>query len=64
MRIALPTDIHGNLRALEAMLADPPRRSADLVVTLGDGLSGLLQPAAANALGADWALATGQLDPV
>ena len=46
MRIAVLADIHGNLRALEAVLADLPRRGADLVVNLGDCLSGPLQPAA------------------
>ncbi|SDB63725.1 metallophosphoesterase family protein [Belnapia rosea] len=45
MRIAVLADIHGNLRALEAVLADLPRRGADLVVSLGDCLSGPLQPA-------------------
>lgn len=45
-RIAVLADIHGNLRALEAVLADLPRRGADLVVNLGDCLSGPLQPAA------------------
>ncbi|MDB5371378.1 MAG: putative phosphodiesterase [Belnapia sp.] len=44
-RIAVLADIHGNLRALEAVLADLPRRGADLVVNLGDCLSGPLQPA-------------------
>ena len=46
MRIAVLADIHGNLRALEAVLADLPRRGADLAVNLGDCLSGPLQPAA------------------
>ena len=46
MRIAVLADIHGNLRALEAVLADLPRRGAGLVVNLGDCLSGPLQPAA------------------
>lgn len=46
MRIAVLADIHGNLRALEAVLADLARRGADLVVNLGDCLSGPLQPAA------------------
>jgi len=45
MRIAVIADIHGNRRALEAVLADLPRRGADLVVNLGDCLSGPLQPA-------------------
>lgn len=44
MRIAALSDIHGNLAALEAVLADCARRGADLVVNLGDILSGPLQP--------------------
>lgn len=41
-RIALVSDIHGNLPALEAVHADLRRRGADLVVNLGDCLSGPL----------------------
>ena len=55
MRIAVLADIHGNLRALEAVLADLPRRGADLVVNLGDCFSGPLQPAEV----ADWLMAFG-----
>ncbi len=36
MRIALISDIHGNLVALEAALADIARHSADRIVCLGD----------------------------
>ncbi len=37
MRIAILADVHGNLLALEAMLADLQRRGgADHVVDLGD----------------------------
>jgi len=36
MRIAVLADIHGNLRALEAVLADVRAQSPDLVVNLGD----------------------------
>jgi putative phosphoesterase len=43
MRIAVIADIHGNIRALEAVRADLARRSPDLVVNLGDHLSGPLQ---------------------
>jgi putative phosphoesterase len=46
MRIAAISDIHGNLPALEAVLADIARRGADLVVQLGDALSGPLWPRA------------------
>jgi putative phosphoesterase len=44
MRIAVLADIHGNLPALEAVLADLARRHVDRVVTLGDHLSGPLLP--------------------
>jgi len=45
MRIAALTDIHGNLPALEAVLADIRVRGADRIVQLGDALSGPLWPA-------------------
>jgi putative phosphoesterase len=45
MRIAVLADIHGNLRALEAVQADLRKQSPDLVVNLGDHLSGPLQAA-------------------
>lgn len=45
MRIAALSDIHGNLAALDAVLADAEGRGADLTVNLGDILSGPLQPA-------------------
>lgn len=44
MRIAAISDIHGNLAALAAVLADIERRSADVIVNLGDMLSGPLDP--------------------
>lgn len=44
MRIAVLSDIHGNLPALLAVVADLSRRGADLVVNLGDSLSGPLSP--------------------
>lgn len=44
MRIAAISDIHGNLGALEAVLADIQRRGADVIVNLGDIVSGPLQP--------------------
>ncbi len=46
MRIAVIADIHGNLRALEALRADLRRHAPDVVVNLGDHLSGPLQAAA------------------
>jgi putative phosphoesterase len=44
LKIAAISDIHGNLSALEAVLADIQRRGADMIVNLGDILSGALQP--------------------
>lgn len=44
LRIALLADIHGNLPALEAVVADIGHRGADHVVNLGDSLSGPLLP--------------------
>ncbi|MGE0071823.1 MAG: metallophosphoesterase [Thiomonas sp.] len=44
MRIAIVSDIHGNLPALDAVLADIARRGADLMVDCGDLLSGPLWP--------------------
>lgn len=44
MRIALVSDIHGNLAALEAVVEDFGRRGVDAVVNLGDSLSGPLLP--------------------
>jgi putative phosphoesterase len=43
MKIAALSDIHGNLAALEAVLEDIHERGADLIVNLGDILSGPLQ---------------------
>ena len=45
MRIAVIADIHGNIRALEAVRADLRRHAPDVVVNLGDHLSGPLQAA-------------------
>lgn len=44
MRIALLSDIHGNLAALEAVVADARRRGVDEFINLGDSLSGPLMP--------------------
>jgi predicted phosphodiesterase len=45
MRIAVIADIHGNILALEAVLADLARRGgADLSINLGDCVSGPLWP--------------------
>ena len=44
MRIAVLSDIHGNLEALKAVLRDLADRRVDTIVNLGDSLSGPLQP--------------------
>jgi predicted phosphodiesterase len=44
MRIAVVSDIHGNLPALEAVVRDFGRRGVDQVVNLGDSLSGPMLP--------------------
>ncbi len=43
-RIAFVSDIHGNLPALEAVVADIAKRKVDRIVCLGDNLSGPLLP--------------------
>lgn len=44
MRIAVVSDIHGNLPALQAVVADFTRRGVERVINLGDSLSGPLLP--------------------
>ena len=44
MRVAVISDIHGNVRALEAVLADLARRTPDLTVNLGDCVTSPLWP--------------------
>ncbi len=44
MRLAVIADIHGNVAALEAVLADVKARGADGIVNLGDCVSGPLWP--------------------
>jgi putative phosphoesterase len=44
MRLAAISDIHGNLWALDAVLADIGKRGVDLTVNLGDILSSPLKP--------------------
>lgn len=46
MRIAALSDIHGNVHALRAVLADARRRGADTFVDLGDILYGPVAPRA------------------
>jgi predicted phosphodiesterase len=48
-RIAILADIHGNVLALDAVLADVERRGVDLTVDLGDAAHGSLDPAGAIA---------------
>lgn len=45
MKIAVLSDIHGNIGALDAVLADIERRGVDVTVNLGDIVSGPLRPA-------------------
>jgi putative phosphoesterase len=44
VRIAIIADIHGNLPALESVLADIERRNVDRIINLGDCVSGPLWP--------------------
>jgi len=50
MRIAVISDVHGNLPALEAVLADLAGRAPDLTVNLGDCASSPLWPSETMAL--------------
>jgi predicted phosphodiesterase len=58
VRLAVIADIHGNLRALEAVLADIASHAPDAVVNLGDCVSGPLAAAAAADLLIDCAFVT------
>lgn len=58
MRIAVIADIHGNLPALEAVLRDMKTRGAELMIDLGDCVSGPLWPAETAALLDDLRLPT------
>ena len=44
MRIAVIADVHGNLLALEAVLADIQHRNVERTINLGDCVSGPLWP--------------------
>ncbi len=50
MRLAVLSDIHGNLLALEAVLADLARRGHDAIVNCGDCVTSPLWPAETLAL--------------
>ena len=45
MKIAIISDVHGNVAALDAVLADAAARTVDQIVNLGDICSGGLFPA-------------------
>ena len=45
MRLAIVSDVHGNLTALDAVIADIERRGADRIVHGGDLALGGCQPA-------------------
>lgn len=65
MRVAVIADIHGNVLALEAVLADLSRRGGvDMVVNLGDLVSGPLWPreTAERLLALDWPTVRGNHD--
>ena len=44
MRLAVLSDVHGNVRALDAVLADIDRRHVDVIVNLGDCAYGPFDP--------------------
>jgi predicted phosphodiesterase len=64
VRIAILADIHGNLLALEAVLADLQGRIVDHVINLGDCVSGPLWPGktAARLIGLGWPTVRGNHD--
>lgn len=64
MRLAVLADIHGNVAALEAVLADLAALAPDAVVNLGDCLSGPLHAAATadRLMRLDWPTIRGNHD--
>ncbi|HVA27939.1 MAG TPA: metallophosphoesterase [Candidatus Baltobacteraceae bacterium] len=44
MKIAVLSDVHGNYAALRMVLSDIARQEPDVIVNLGDIVSGPLQP--------------------
>jgi predicted phosphodiesterase len=58
MRLAVITDIHGNVAALEAALDDIAARGAAQVICLGDCASGMMWPGETTALLMDRAIPT------
>lgn len=65
-RIAVLSDIHGNIRALDAVLADITRRGIDRIANLGDCLYGPLDPVpvAERLLATDWPTVSGNEDRI
>ncbi|MBU0595934.1 metallophosphatase family protein [Candidatus Bipolaricaulota bacterium] len=66
MRLAILADIHGNARALDAVLADVSRRCVARVVNLGDGLYGPFdpRPVAEHLIEAGWPTVAGNEDRI
>lgn len=64
MRIAVLADIHGNVLALRAVLADLEHRNVDRIINLGDCVSGPLWPCETAALlrELDWPTVRGNHD--
>lgn len=64
MRLAVVSDIHGNLAALEAVAADIRSHGVDCVINLGDSLSGPLLPrqTAQFLMSANWLHVAGNHD--
>ena len=54
MRLAVIADIHGNVAALQAVLADVKTRGADRIINLGDCVSGPVWPGRAPTGPARW----------
>ena len=64
MHLAVLADIHGNWRAVDAVLADITRRGVDRIINLGDSLYGPFDPAhvADRLLAAGWPTVSGNED--
>jgi predicted phosphodiesterase len=58
MRLAVITDIHGNVAALEAVLGDIAARGVEEVLCLGDCASGMMWPGETTALLMDQGIPT------